>query len=55
MIASIVFGAFGLAATLAGIRCSKIGGENYTLKGKVAAAGGVCFLLQGKDFWGWTQ
>uniref|UniRef100_A0A3Q0QPJ1 Claudin n=1 Tax=Amphilophus citrinellus TaxID=61819 RepID=A0A3Q0QPJ1_AMPCI len=47
MIASMVFGTFGLAATLAGMKCSKIGGENYTLKGKVAAIGGVLFLLQG--------
>ncbi|XP_047463923.1 claudin-15-like isoform X2 [Mugil cephalus] len=47
MIASIVFGTFGLVATLAGMQCSKIGGENYVLKGRVAAIGGVFFLLQG--------
>lgn len=49
MIASIVFGSFGLVATLVGMKCSKIGGENYVLKGKIAAVGGVFFLLQGKD------
>ncbi|GAA6232978.1 claudin-15-like [Lates japonicus] len=49
MIAAIVFGTFGLVATLAGMKCSKIGGENYILKGRVAAIGGVFFLLQGKD------
>lgn len=49
MIASIVFGTFGLVATLAGMRCSKIGGENYILKGRMAAIGGVFFLLQGND------
>uniref|UniRef100_A0A3Q1IRQ6 Claudin n=1 Tax=Anabas testudineus TaxID=64144 RepID=A0A3Q1IRQ6_ANATE len=47
MIASIVFGTFALAATLAGMQCSKIGGENYILKGRIAAIGGVFFLLQG--------
>ncbi|XP_077448538.1 claudin-15b [Stigmatopora argus] len=47
MIASIVFGSFGLVATLVGIQCSKIGGENYLLKGRIAAIGGVFFLLQG--------
>lgn len=49
MIASIVFGTFGLVATLAGMRCSKIGGENYSLKGRIAGVGGVLFLLQGND------
>lgn len=48
MIASIVFGSFALVATLVGMKCSKIGGENYVLKGKIAAVGGVFFLLQGK-------
>ncbi|XP_026184060.1 claudin-15-like [Mastacembelus armatus] len=47
MITSIVSGTFGLVATLAGMQCSKIGGENYVLKGRVAAVGGVCFLFQG--------
>lgn len=50
MIAAIVFGTFGLVATLVGMKCSKIGGENYILKGRIAAIGGVFFLLQGKDF-----
>ncbi|KAE8288171.1 Claudin-15 [Larimichthys crocea] len=47
MIASIVFGTFGIVATLVGMKCSKIGGENYVLKGRIAAVGGVLFLLQG--------
>lgn len=47
MIAAIVFGTFGLVATLAGMQCSKVGGENYILKGRIAAIGGVFFLLQG--------
>ncbi|XP_022618472.1 claudin-15-like [Seriola dumerili] len=47
MIAAIVFGTFGLTATLVGMQCSKIGGENYILKGRIAAIGGVFFLLQG--------
>ncbi|XP_057677722.1 claudin-15-like [Corythoichthys intestinalis] len=47
MIASIVFGTFGLVGTLVGMQCSKIGGENYLLKGRIAAVGGVFFLLQG--------
>ncbi|KAL6098860.1 cldn15 [Pungitius sinensis] len=47
MIASIVFGMFGLVATLVGMKCSKIGGENYVLKGRIAAIGGGFFLLQG--------
>lgn len=51
MIASIVFGTFGLVATLTGMQCSKIGGENYILKGRIAAIGGVFFLLQGKTSW----
>lgn len=48
MIASIVLGTFGLAATLVGMQCSKVCGENYILKGRIAAIGGVFFLLQGK-------
>ncbi|XP_038565624.1 claudin-15b [Micropterus salmoides] len=47
MITSIVLGTFGLVATLTGMQCSKIGGENYILKGRVAVIGGVFFLLQG--------
>uniref|UniRef100_A0A8C5EIH0 Claudin n=1 Tax=Gouania willdenowi TaxID=441366 RepID=A0A8C5EIH0_GOUWI len=46
MIASIVFGTFGLVAALIGMQCSKIGGENYVLKGRVAAIGGFLFLMQ---------
>ncbi|KAM4546082.1 claudin-15-like [Odontesthes bonariensis] len=47
MITSIVFGTFGLVATLVGMQCSKIGADNYVLKGRIAAIGGVFFLLQG--------
>lgn len=47
MIAAIVFGTFGLVTTLVGMQCSKIGGENYILKGRIAMIGGVFFLLQG--------
>ncbi|XP_056141230.1 claudin-15-like [Lampris incognitus] len=47
MIAAIVFGTFGLVATLVGMQCSKIGGENYILKGRFAGIGGMFFLLQG--------
>ncbi|MED6245938.1 hypothetical protein ATANTOWER_010544 [Ataeniobius toweri] len=47
MIASIVFGTFGLVATLVGMQCSKVLGENYVLKGRIAVIGGVFFLLQG--------
>lgn len=49
MIASIVFGTFGIVATLAGMQCSKVGGENYLLKGRIATVGGAFFLLQGND------
>ncbi|XP_067294041.1 claudin-15b [Pseudorasbora parva] len=47
MITSIVLGTFGLVATLVGMQCSKIGGENYIMKGRIAGAGGVFFILQG--------
>ncbi|XP_051542548.1 claudin-15-like isoform X1 [Myxocyprinus asiaticus] len=47
MISSIVLGTFGLVATLVGMQCSKIGGENYVMKGRIAGIGGVFFILQG--------
>ncbi|XP_026768096.1 claudin-15 isoform X1 [Pangasianodon hypophthalmus] len=47
MIASIVLGTFGLIFTLVGMQCSKIGGENYIVKGRIAILGGVFFILQG--------
>ncbi|KAK1797110.1 hypothetical protein P4O66_008495, partial [Electrophorus voltai] len=47
MIASVVLGTIGLAATLIGMQCSKAGGENYVLKGRIAGLGGVFFILQG--------
>ncbi|XP_061565963.1 claudin-15a [Cololabis saira] len=47
MIISIVFGTFGLVGALIGIQCSKAGGENYALKGRIAGTAGVLFILQG--------
>ncbi|TRZ03572.1 hypothetical protein DNTS_013490 [Danionella cerebrum] len=47
MIASIALGTFGLAATLVGMQCSKIGGDNHKLKGRIVVLGGVFFMLQG--------
>ncbi|XP_019903675.1 claudin-19-like [Esox lucius] len=47
MISSILMGAFGILATLVGMKCSKVGGENYILKGKMSGMGGVFYLLQG--------
>ncbi|XP_043953208.1 claudin-15-like isoform X2 [Gambusia affinis] len=47
MIASIPFGTFGLVGSLVGIKCSKAGGENYVLKGRIAGTAGVLFILQG--------
>lgn len=49
MITSIVMGIFGLVATLVGMQCSKVGGENYVMKGRVAGVGGIFFILQGKN------
>ncbi|XP_062845297.1 claudin-15b [Trichomycterus rosablanca] len=47
MITSVVLGALGVSATLVGMQCSKVGGENYRLKGRITALGGVAFILQG--------
>lgn len=47
MITAIVCGTFGLAAALIGLQCSKAGGENYVLKGRIAGTAGVLFILQG--------
>ena len=47
MITSIVFGTFGLVAALIGVQCSKAGGDNYVLKGRIAGTAGVLFILQG--------
>uniref|UniRef100_A0A3Q3X3Y3 Claudin n=1 Tax=Mola mola TaxID=94237 RepID=A0A3Q3X3Y3_MOLML len=41
MITSIVLGTFGLLAALIGIQCSKAGGENYVLKGRIAGTAGA--------------
>ncbi|KAL2079621.1 hypothetical protein ACEWY4_025365 [Coilia grayii] len=47
MIASVVVGTFGIVCTLIGMQCSKAGGDNLILKGRIAGIGGVFFLLQG--------
>lgn len=49
MITSVVLGSFGLVAALIGIQCSKAGGENYVLKGRIAGTAGVLFILQGNQ------
>lgn len=49
MICSIVLGTFGLVAALIGLQCSKAGGDNYVLKGRIAGAAGVMFILQGME------
>uniref|UniRef100_G3Q6F4 Claudin n=1 Tax=Gasterosteus aculeatus TaxID=69293 RepID=G3Q6F4_GASAC len=46
MITSIVLGTCGLLAALIGVKCSKAGGENYVLKGRIAGTAGVLFILQ---------
>lgn len=47
MITAIVCGTFGLVAALIGIQCSKAGGDNHVLKGRIAGTAGVLFLIQG--------
>ncbi|XP_023680445.2 claudin-15-like isoform X1 [Paramormyrops kingsleyae] len=47
MIAAISMGTAGVFATLVGMKCSKVMGENYVLKGRIAGTGGAFFLLQG--------
>ncbi|XP_063043279.1 claudin-15a [Engraulis encrasicolus] len=47
MIASVVMGTFGMVCTLIGMQCSKAGGDNLVLKGRIAGTGGLLFLLQG--------
>lgn len=49
MITSVVFGTFGLVATLIGMQCCKAAEDNPVLKGKLAGTGGVFFILQGKN------
>lgn len=51
MITSVVLGTFGLVAALIGLQCSKAGGEDYVLKGRIAGTAGVLFILQGKNHW----
>lgn len=55
MIASIVMGFLGIIATLVGMQCSKVAGENYVLKGRIAGVGGVFFLLQGNSATQWLS
>ncbi|CAG04588.1 unnamed protein product [Tetraodon nigroviridis] len=47
MITAVVLGSFGLVAALIGVQCSKAGGDNYVLKGRIAGTAGVLFILQG--------
>ncbi len=47
MITAIVLGTFGLFGALIGVQCSKAGGDNIVLKGRIAGTAGVFFLLQG--------
>lgn len=47
MISAVVLGSFGIVTTLVGMQCTKVGGENYVLKGRIAGTGGMLFLLQG--------
>nr|XP_015196100.1 PREDICTED: claudin-15-like isoform X2 [Lepisosteus oculatus] len=47
MIVSVVMGALGLVSGIVGLQCTKLGGDNYMLKGRLAGLGGVFFLLQG--------
>lgn len=47
MITSVVLGTFGLVSGLIGMQCSKAGGDNLALKGRIAGTGGVMFILQG--------
>lgn len=49
MITSVALGTFGLVAALIGLKCSKAGGDNYVLKGRIAGTAGVLFLLQGSS------
>lgn len=49
MITAIVLGTFGLFGALIGIQCSKAGGENYVLKGRIAGTAGIFFILQGNN------
>lgn len=47
MILAAVLGMFGVISTLFGMHCSKMGGDNYSLKGRIVILSGVCHLLQG--------
>lgn len=52
MIASVVFGTFGVVATLIGMQCCKAAEDNPVVKGKLTGTGGVFFILQGKNHTG---
>ncbi|XP_028654169.1 claudin-15-like isoform X2 [Erpetoichthys calabaricus] len=47
MIAAIVMGVLGSIAALIGLQCTKVGGDNYTVKGRIAGVGGVLYILGG--------
>ncbi|XP_069042662.1 claudin-15 isoform X2 [Lepisosteus oculatus] len=47
MVTSIVLGFCAILVSMLGLQCTKVGGDNYTLKGRLAGLGGLLFLLQG--------
>ncbi|XP_066578721.1 claudin-15a [Amia ocellicauda] len=46
MITAVVMGSLGLVCSMVGMQCTKVGGDNYLLKGRIASIGGIFFLLQ---------
>ncbi|CAI9532125.1 unnamed protein product [Staurois parvus] len=46
MVLSCIFSAFGICISIAGMKCTKLGGDPQT-KSNIAFAGGTCFLLAG--------
>lgn len=47
MIIALVLGLIGMAVSLFGLRCTKVGSSDENTKGKMALAGGVVFILGG--------
>ncbi|KAK6466486.1 claudin-15 [Huso huso] len=47
MITALVAGTLGNVAAMVGLKCTKVGGDNYVFKGRVAGVGGVCYLVEG--------
>uniref|UniRef100_W5N9D1 Claudin n=1 Tax=Lepisosteus oculatus TaxID=7918 RepID=W5N9D1_LEPOC len=45
MVTSIVLGFCATLVSMLGLQCTKVGGDNYTLKGRLAGLGGLLFLL----------